>query len=118
MSQKQPPEQDRNSYSVWNVWKRVASLGLPDALYFALALTAYALEAICSSLQPIYLGKAFDLVSIKVARGMSNAEESINEMVSIFQCIALIELLRSAASYGTSRAGSNFGDFVRQRAQA
>ena len=35
----------------------------------------------------------------------------------IFHCIIVIEVLKSVASYGTSRAGSNLGDFVRQRAQ-
>ncbi len=117
ISRKDKPAEGKDKYSAWNVWMRVASLVIPDAFIFALALTAYAFDAICSSLLPIYYGKAFDEVSTHVAKGSNNVEEGINKLTSIFLCIIVIAVLISVASYGTARAGSNLGDFVKQRAQ-
>jgi hypothetical protein len=48
ISRKEKTAEGKDRYSAWKVWMRVVSLAIPDAFTFALALTAYAFDAIYS----------------------------------------------------------------------
>jgi hypothetical protein len=105
-------------YTSFMVWKRVVGFARPEAIYFLFALIAAFGGSICSTLQPIYLGKAFDLVSTTVAKGNYDLDESMDKLTASFTFIVLLELLKGLSNFGNEKTNENLGDYVRQRIQA
>jgi hypothetical protein len=105
-------------YSSFMVWKRVVGFAMPEAIYFLFALIAAFGGSICSTLQPIYLGKVFDLVSTTVAKGNYDLDESMGKLTASFTFIVLLELLKGLSDFGHEKTNENLGDYVRQRVQA
>jgi hypothetical protein len=105
-------------YTSFMVWKRVLGFANPEALYFLFALIAAFGESVCSTLQPIYLGKIVDLVSTTVAKGNYDIDEHIDKLSASFAFIVLLELLKGLSNFVNEKTNENLGDFVRQRVQA
>ena len=108
----------RGRYTSFMVWRRVLDFAKLEAIYFFLAMIAAFTGSVCSTLQPIYLGKALDSVSVTVGKGNYDVNDSIDELTSSFTFIVVLELLKGLSTFAHEKTCENLGDFVRQRVQA
>jgi hypothetical protein len=100
-------------------WKRVMRFVIPVSPYFVLALVAAIVESVCSTLQPLFIGSAIDLVkaaSLKRDEDIT-AKGFFRDMV--YTCVAMISLdaIKCIAIYGRERLNNGIGDSTRKNAQ-